>query len=143
MAKKKRPLASREKSSRNDHDEVGPGKPPRRTQFKKGQSGNPRGRPKGSRNIDKLIMDAAQRRVTANIDGKARRISMAQASAWQLATRAAGGDPKFVGQFLDRMAEIEARKTAEPSEYPLSDADLEVIRTVFDRLQQRDRERGD
>lgn len=74
MAKKKRIKIDREKLSQNDDDKVGPGKPPRRTQFKKGQSGNPGGRPKGSRNLDKLIMEAAERRIPVNIDGKLRRI---------------------------------------------------------------------
>ena len=33
-----------------DHD-AGYGKPPRHSRFKKGQSGNPKGRPRGSRNF--------------------------------------------------------------------------------------------
>ena len=34
----------------SDHD-AGYGKPPRHSRFKKGQSGNPKGRPRGSRNF--------------------------------------------------------------------------------------------
>lgn len=135
MAKKKRIKIDREKLSQNDDDKVGPGKPPRRTQFKKGQSGNPGGRPKGSRNLDKLIMEAAERRIPVNIDGKLRRISMVQASVWNLAIQAARGDQRATAAFLDRIEEIQARaEAARPTEYPLSDADLEVIRTVYDRL---------
>jgi hypothetical protein len=143
MAKKKRPTLDRIKIKQNDDDKVGPGKPPRRTQFKKGQSGNPGGRPKGSKNVDKLIMDAASRHVTAVIDGKARRISMAQASVWQLATQAVRGNQKAIAAFLDRIEEIEARaETARPTEYPLDDADLEVIRTVYDRLNKPTNDEG-
>ena len=35
----------------SDNYEVGWGKPPKHSQFQKGQSGNPRGRPRGSRNM--------------------------------------------------------------------------------------------
>jgi hypothetical protein len=38
------------RDDRGDY-QVGYGKPPRHTQFAKGQSGNPRGRPSGSKNL--------------------------------------------------------------------------------------------
>lgn len=135
MAKKKRSKTDRKKPGQNDDDKVESGKLPGRTQFKKGQSGNPAGRLKGSRNLDKLIMEAAKRRVPVNIDGKSRRISMLQSSVWNLAIQAARGDQRATAAFLDRIEEIQARaEAARPTEYPLSDADLEVIRTVYDRL---------
>lgn len=118
----------------NDYD-VGRAKPPKHTQFKKGESGNKAGRPKGSKNLSTLIMEAAHGQVTATIDGKKRKISKVQATTMQLATKAAAGDPKAMLKFLDWVDEIEARAAAaRPSQYPVSSVDIEVIKAVHDRL---------
>jgi S-adenosylmethionine/arginine decarboxylase-like enzyme len=42
---------------------VGYGKPPLHTRFKKGQSGNPRGRPRGAKNLSTLVSDALDQTV--------------------------------------------------------------------------------
>ena len=115
--------------------EVGRGKPPKDTQFKKNDGRHRPGRPKGSKNLAALIMEAARDQVSVTIDGKPRKISKAKSAAIQLANKGAMGDPKLLGQFLDRLDEIETRAAAsKPSEYTLSDADLEVIRAVHSRL---------
>jgi hypothetical protein len=41
--------------SKNEDDDVGYKKPPKETQFKPGQSGNPKGRPKKVKDFDKLF----------------------------------------------------------------------------------------
>jgi hypothetical protein len=41
----------------DDDYEVGYGKPPKETKFAQGKSGNPKGRPKGSKNIATLFME--------------------------------------------------------------------------------------
>ena len=48
-----------------------------------------------------IMMEAARDQVTATIAGKQRKISKIQATAMQLATKAAGGDPASIGRFLD------------------------------------------
>lgn len=49
-----------------DDYEVGFGKPPKHTQFEKGRSGNPKGRPKGSKNIPMLVREIFDEKVLVN-----------------------------------------------------------------------------
>src|SRR5262249_23197772 len=106
----------------------------RLSKFRKGVSGNPRGRPKGSKNLTTLIMDAARDQVSVVIDGQPRKISALQATVAQLASKAARGDQKAMVEFLDRIAEIEGR--VRPSEYPLGEQDVDVLRAAYERMKQ-------
>lgn len=81
-------------------------------------------------------MEAARDRVTATIGGKSRQISKIQATAMQLATKAAGGDATSIARFLDLVDEFETRAAAaRPDEYPFSDSDRVVIREIYARMQ--------
>jgi hypothetical protein len=113
------------------------GQPPEDTKFRSGTSGNPRGRPKGSKNIRTLLMEAARDQVSATIDGKTRKISKAQAAVMQLATKAASGDHRALARFLDSIDEIEMRAAAaKPPEFPLSEEDIQVIHAIYQRMKQ-------
>lgn len=82
------------------------------------------------------MMEAARGQVTATIDGKQRKISKIQATAMQLATKAAAGDSASIGRFLDWIDAFEVRAAAaRPEAFPLSDADLAVIHEVDQRMQ--------
>jgi hypothetical protein len=130
-------------SSKADY-EVGHGKPPKHGQFRKGD-GRPRpGRPKGSKNLDTLLMEAARTKLRATIDGEKRKITMVQATTMKLALRAASGEPKATTEFLDWIDKIEQRaEAARPSEYPFSDVDKTVIREIYKRLRTYDERESD
>jgi hypothetical protein len=114
---------------------VGPGNPPRDKQFQKGRSGNPKGRPKGSKNLSTIIMEAARDQVAATVNGRSRKISKVQAAAMQLATKAASGDAGSIARFLDWIDEIESRTAAAiPAEFPFGAEDLEVLREIYRRM---------
>jgi len=121
----------------NGAPKLGRGHPPKHTQFSKGKSGNPKGRPKGSKNMSTYLMEAAHDQVSATIGGKTRTISKLQATSMQLATKAASGDQAAINKFLDWMDEIETRAAAaRPSQFPLSEADIEVIQETYERMKQ-------
>ena len=81
--------------------ELGYGKPPQRTQFAKGQSGNPKGRPKGSQNLATILAKAGRQRVRITENGRSRYITKLEASMLQLMSKAASGDLKAIGELLD------------------------------------------
>lgn len=73
---------------------VGYRNPPKHTQFKKGQSGNPKGRPKGSTNLHELTKKLLSRPVTVTRNGKATKMPMIEVILTKLISMAANGDHK-------------------------------------------------
>lgn len=71
--------------------EVGYKRPPVATRFQKGKSGNPRGRPRGSRR--EIPYDAVLgQMVTIREDGRERRVTAAEAFILQLTQKGLAGD---------------------------------------------------
>jgi hypothetical protein len=90
-------MSEREDGQKNqgpvDEDErVGYRRPPKTTRFRPGQSGNPRGRPKGARNLSTIVAAALSERVTVNENGRRRRITKLDAAVKQVVNRAASGE---------------------------------------------------
>ena len=92
--------------------EVGYGKPPATTRFKSGQSGNPKGRPKGSRNKSKMpalneermksiLLDEAYRTIKVNEGTGQISVPMAQAVIRSLAVNAAKGNQRAQRLFTE------------------------------------------
>jgi hypothetical protein len=95
--------------------QVGYRKPPRRAQFKKGQSGNPKGRPRGSRNATTLLKEALNAQVIITENGHRRTITKKEAIVTQIVNKAASGDHRSIQLLLlSQLPLIE--KSAELSE---------------------------
>ena len=73
---------------------VGYGKPPKDTQFKKGKSGNPKGRPKGSTNFLTILEQELSQSIVVNENGKKKTITRMQAMVKRIVAGALQGDLK-------------------------------------------------
>lgn len=74
--------------------EVGYKKPPKHSRFKKGRSGNLKGRPKGRKNMRTILKDILDRNVTIRENGRTRRVKFPEAFANQLAVTALSGSTR-------------------------------------------------
>jgi len=106
-----------------DDEPVGYKAPPRWTQFQKGRSGNPRGRPKkaksvkavapeGSSLLDDALREERDRLVKVSLAGGSREIRMYEAIVRKLAALAAHGDTHAVKLIMGHWSGLELRDAA-------------------------------
>lgn len=84
---------------------VGYGKPPQDHQFQKGQSGNPRGRPKGAKNLIATLTVELGKRIVIREGDRERPVSKQQALVTSVVNRGIKGDIRAARLIAD----LEAR----------------------------------
>lgn len=106
-----------------DDGAIGYGKPPRSSQFRKGQSGNPRGRPRG-RPSEAPYEAVLGQMVTIRENGIERRVTAAEAFLLHVTKKGLEGDGAAARA---AMAAISAARAARPEE----PSDLRIIRIIL------------
>jgi uncharacterized protein DUF5681 len=89
------------------------GRPPRATQFASGKSGNPRGRPKGSRTVGAILQDILSQKIAVIENGKTRRLAALEVMLRRLVNDAMRSDAKamkLLPALLERYAETTEAK---------------------------------
>ena len=81
--------------------EVGYRRPPASGRFRPGTSGNPKGRPKGTRNFVTLLQQELQQTVTVNENGRKRKITRQQAMVKRIVANALNGDARAILLLID------------------------------------------
>lgn len=76
----------------NNNYEIGYKKPPKNGQFKPGQSGNGKGRPKGHRNIKTDLLEELMTQISVTENGRSKKMSKQAVFIKQVCTKALGGD---------------------------------------------------
>jgi len=119
--------------------EVGYGKPPNHSKFKKGQTGNPKGRPMGSRNFSTDAKAVLKLPVRTTLGGKRKTVSTQHAALLRLREKALSGDARALDGLLglarnyndEAFAQVAAALTA---------TDQEIIDAFKRRVRREDGE---
>ena len=136
-------------SKKRTGDEVGYGKPPKDTQFQKGVSGNPNGRPRKCRNFDEELIRESESLMTINENGRSKRISKHKAVIKQLINKAMSGNVPAARTYLDRhqvafekVALREASQSSDPEKYNdlMTLTDEELMKIIADGLKDKEQE---
>jgi hypothetical protein len=114
---------------------VGYGAPPEATRFKKGVSGNPKGRPRGSLNVATVFTKILRERVVINEHGQRKTVTKLEAALKQLVNKAASGDLRANAQFVELAHDAEAKQNMPGAQEPIiSDLDQEVMAGILKRF---------
>jgi methionine synthase II (cobalamin-independent) len=108
--------------------------PPKQNRFKKGQSGNPKGRPKGSKNVATVLQKANRQVIKVTKGGRIKRMSLVEAIIQQLINKAASGDLKAIHEYLYCQRIFVVTEQISESGPAFDEKDRPVLAGIFKRL---------
>jgi hypothetical protein len=118
----------------NKDYEVGYGKPPRHTRWKAGQSGNPSGRPKGSRGLKTDLNAELVSHMEIQINGKRISGTKQRLMLKTLSARAAAGDVRAIKTMIDLVMQVLGPEDRGGDKKRLSQQDQQILDQLLERL---------
>ena len=119
-----------------DYD-VGYGKPPKHTRFKPGQSGNPNGRPKGTKNLKTDLSEELGEKILVREGDRARHVSKQRAMVKALMARSLKGDTRAASLLISMMMRLlDTGDAADTHAEPLDENELETLRMFEAQVRQ-------
>ena len=122
---------------------VGYRSPPEATRFKRGVSGNPRGRPKGSLNVATVLTKTLRERVTITENGRRKTVTKLEAALKQLVNKAAAGDLSALRHLTSLARDAEAQQNErDRQQQHLDEFDRDVMKGILRRLEVTEAQRN-
>lgn len=119
---------------------VGYGKPPKAHRFKPGQSGNPKGRPRGANSEATLLKELLGKKMEIREGNRTRKVSTLEALLLRVRNDALKGNPKALAFLLNRYRTVVG---PEPDFHdPLDQNDKEVLEAFVEKLRAEPEEQG-
>jgi len=116
---------------------VGYRQPPKKHCWKKGQSGNPKGRPRGHKNLAAALTAILHENIRVNLGGKEQEMSKLEAVTRQLVDKAIAGDARLTQLLLNEVHKNEAKAERDDPTKPLGLVDRDVLDAFFARIRVR------
>jgi len=122
---------------------VGYGKPPKHAQFKKGQSGNPKGRPKGIRNLNTDLEEELSQKIVVSEGGMTKETTKQRAMIKSLFAKALKGDTRAATVLINLILGLEQTRIANDAVEALTPDDITILedfklRILNDAQQQKE-----
>jgi hypothetical protein len=115
----------------DDDYPVGYGRPPKKHQFKPGQSGNPAGRKRGARGVKAQLREQLNELVEITQNGRARKVPMKTVVLKSLIARAAKGDWRAADRVVQYMIQVEGLEDERDRGPRLSAADEQILKRLL------------
>jgi Family of unknown function (DUF5681) len=117
--------------------EVGYKKPPKQSQFKQGQSGNPRGRPKGTKNLKTDLLEELSEQILVREGSRTRKISKQRAILKNLTAQTLKCDGRATSTLVNLMLRVLDPQDAADDEIPLTADEQDAFAVLKARLLQQ------
>lgn len=127
----------------NDDYKVGPGHPPKDTRYKPGQSGNPKGRPKGSLNLATMVKKAGNKRIKVKDGGRDRTATMMQLSVEQQWRKAGQGNVASAKLMFELAAKADDVQSGAHAHLAIPQLETNAMRRMAERVLRNTEEAGD
>ena len=113
---------------------VGFKKPPKHTQFKPGESGNPKGRPRGVKNLATDLQEELEQFVVVHEGQETLKVTKQRAMLKSLFARAMKGDTRASSALINLIIGLEQSKAHQSGVSSLGEDDLAILEAFKQKI---------